>query len=130
AQRVAQRLGRTLLELGGNNAVIVTPSADLDLAVRAILFGAVGTAGQRCTSTRRVIVHESMLPKLRERLLQAYKSVPIGNPLDSSTLMGPLIDRRAVECMQAAIQRLNSEGGSVIYGGEPLNGSAYPGGCY
>ena len=130
AQRVAQRLGRTLLELGGNNAVIVTPSADLDLAVRAIVFGAVGTAGQRCTSTRRVIVHESIRPRLQERLVQAYKSVPIGNPLEPSTLMGPLIDRRAVECMMAAIERVKKEGGSVIYGGETLTGNAHSGGCY
>jgi aldehyde dehydrogenase (NAD+) len=129
-QRVAQRLGRSLLELGGNNAVIVTASADLDLAVRAIVFGAVGTAGQRCTSTRRVIVHESIEAKLQERLLQAYKSVPIGNPLEPSTLMGPLIDCAAVESMSAAIKRLKAEGGSVIYGGEALNGDKYPGGCY
>src|SRR4051812_17330774 len=88
AQRVSQRLGRTLLELGGNNAVVVTPSADLELAARAIVFGAIGTAGQRCTSTRRVIVHESLAPKLQERLVKAYESVAIGNPLEPRTLMG------------------------------------------
>jgi len=130
AQRVAARLGRALLELGGNNAVIVTQSADLDLALRAILFGAVGTAGQRCTTTRRVIVHESVSAKLQDRLVQAYKSVRIGNPLDPSTLMGPLIDRAAVQSMFSAMQRLQAEGGSILYGGEPLEGNEYPGGCY
>src|SRR6185436_13894672 len=106
AQKVAHRLGRTLLELGGNNAIIVTAKADLDLAVRAILFGAVGTAGQRCTSTRRVIVHDSLERELTEQLSRAYKSVQIGNPLDSSTLMGPLIDKAAVENTLRAIARL------------------------
>ena len=130
AQRVAQRLGRTLLELGGNNAVIVTQSTDLDLATRAVVFGAVGTAGQRCTSTRRVIVHESLQAKLQERLVNAYKSVRIGNPTEPSTLMGPLIDRDAVKTMIISIDRLKSEGGSVIYGGQPLTGPDYPGGCY
>src|SRR3989441_9400197 len=110
AQRVAQRLGRTLLELGGNNAVVVTQSADLDLAVSAIFFGAVGTAGQRCTSTRRVIVHESIQPKLQERLVNAYKSARIGNPTEPSTLIGPLIDRDAVQAMMKAIDRVKSEG--------------------
>jgi len=130
AQRVSQRLGRTLLELGGNNAVIVTQSADLDLATRAIVFGAVGTAGQRCTSTRRVIVHESLQSKLQERLVNAYKSVRIGNPTEPSTLMGPLIDGDAVQSMLKGIDRLKAEGGSVIYGGQPLTGPNYPGGCY
>src|SRR5437773_9954951 len=99
---VARRLGRTILELGGNNAIIVAPSADMDLAVRAILFGAVGTAGQRCTTTRRIIVHESVLEKLLRRLVTAYRQVPIGHPAKRGTLMGPLINRRAVEEMQAA----------------------------
>ncbi|MDP9292756.1 MAG: aldehyde dehydrogenase family protein [Verrucomicrobiota bacterium] len=123
AQTVARRLGRTLLELGGNNAVIVTPSADLDLAVRAIFFGAVGTTGQRCTSTRRVIVHRSIEPQLRARLIRAYESLKIGDPLDPETLMGPLIDERAVEAMMAAIERVKSEGGEIFYGGERLQGS-------
>jgi len=130
AQKVAHRLGRTLLELGGNNAIIVTAKADLDLAVRAILFGAVGTAGQRCTSTRRVIVHESLERELTEQLTRAYKSVRIGNPLDSSTLMGPLIDKVAIENTLRAIARLQKEGGKVLWGGEPLSGTSYPGGCY
>jgi len=130
AQRVAERLGRTLLELGGNNAVLVTPSADLELAVRAIVFGAVGTAGQRCTSTRRVIVHESLASKLEQRLLKAYQSVRIGNPLEPETLMGPLIDRQAVEELFSAMKRLKAEGGEVIWGGTALTGKDYAGGCY
>jgi aldehyde dehydrogenase (NAD+) len=130
AQAVHGRLGRTLLELGGNNAVIVTPGANLELALRAIFFGAIGTAGQRCTSTRRVIVHESMLPVLEGRLVAAYGSLRIGNPLEPDTLMGPLIDRAAVEAMQAALERLKQEGGEVVYGGELRNGRKHPGGCY
>jgi len=127
ARQVHGRLGRTLLELGGNNAVVVAPSANLDLATRAIFFGAVGTAGQRCTSTRRVIVHESMTDKVREKLLAAYKSLPIGNPLDKKTLMGPLIDKKAVDMVQDSIQKLKDEGGEVLYGGERME---LPGGCY
>ena len=130
AQTVGRRLGRTILELGGNNAVIVTPSANLDLATRAIFFGAVGTAGQRCTSTRRVIIHESVADKVRKKLLAAYKTVPIGNPLEKKTLMGPLIDKGAVDMVQQSIQRLKDEGGEVLYGGERLDGEKYPGGCY
>ncbi|MCK6457334.1 MAG: aldehyde dehydrogenase family protein [Phycisphaerae bacterium] len=127
---VGRRLGRTILELGGNNAIIVAPSADLDLALRAIVFGAVGTAGQRCTSTRRLIVHESILPVLTERLVNAYKQVRIGDPLEPNTLMGPLIDVDAVEAMMKAIERLKQEGGRVLYGGERLSGPNYPGGRY
>jgi aldehyde dehydrogenase (NAD+) len=127
---VGKRLGRTILELGGNNAIIVTPHADLELATRAILFGAVGTAGQRCTSTRRILVQKSIRQKLVERLITAYQTVPIGNPLETSTLMGPLIDTKAVEEMQKAITRLKQEGGEVLYGGQRLEGVAYPGGCY
>jgi aldehyde dehydrogenase (NAD+) len=127
-QAVQRRLGRTLLELGGNNAVIVTPSANLDLSVRAIVFGAVGTAGQRCTTTRRAIVHESLKDDVRRRLCSAYASLRIGNPLDRSTLMGPLIDRPAVDDLQRAIHRVKEEGGRILYGGEPL--PEYPGGCY
>ncbi len=130
AQVVSRRLGRTILELGGNNAVVVTPSADLDLAVRAIFFGAIGTAGQRCTTTRRVIVHESVEPTLRQKLLQAYVSIKVGNPLERTTLMGPLIDQNAVQSMAQAMERLQKEGGQILYGGEPLCGSSYPGGCY
>ena len=127
---VHHRLGRTILELGGNNAIIVTPHADLDMAVRAILFGAVGTAGQRCTSTRRVIVHDSVRDELVRRLIGAYKQVVIGDPLDAATLMGPLIDTGAVDDMTSAIDRLKKAGGEVLYGGERLTGDKYPGGCY
>ncbi len=130
AEQVARRLGRSLLELGGNNAIIVTPSADLDLAMRAILFGAVGTAGQRCTTTRRVILHESIREALIRRLVGAYQQVRIGNPLEPGTLMGPLINPRAVEDMRVALEAVRKEGGRVLYGGEHLNGPHYPGGCY
>jgi aldehyde dehydrogenase (NAD+) len=127
---VGRRLGRTILELGGNNAILVTPEADLDLAVRAIVFGAVGTAGQRCTSTRRIIVHESIRQTLEDRLVAAYRQVKIGNPLAEGTLMGPLIDREAVAAMQEAIRRVKEEGGQVLAGGEVLSGDGFPGGCY
>ena len=130
AKTVHGRLGKTIMELGGNNALIVAPSADLDMATQSIFFGAVGTAGQRCTSTRRVIMHESVADKVRKKVLAAYKTVPIGNPLDKKTLMGPLIDRNAVDLVQHSIQRLKDEGGEVLYGGEPLEGAQYPGGCY
>ena len=130
AQTVHGRLGRTIMELGGNNALIVAPSADIDMATQSIFFGAVGTAGQRCTSTRRVIMHESIADKVRKKLLTAYKNVPIGNPLDKKTLMGPLIDKTAVDMVQHSIQRLKDEGGEVLYGGERLDGPQYPGGCY
>jgi aldehyde dehydrogenase (NAD+) len=130
ARKVHGRLGRTILELGGNNAVIVTPSADLDLALRAIFFGAIGTAGQRCTTTRRVIVHELVEPALRQRLVTAYRSVRIGNPLERKTVMGPLIDTTAVEKMMDGVFRVKNEGGRILCGGERLDGSEYPGGCY
>jgi len=127
---VGKRLGRTILELGGNNAIIVTPEADLSMAVRAIVFGAVGTAGQRCTSTRRIIVHESIRNQLVEKLIAAYKQVTIGNPLEQGTLMGPLINTAAVETMTSAIKRINEEGGEVLFGGQRLPGDKYAGGCY
>ena len=127
---VGKRLGRTILELGGNNAIIVTPSANLDMAMRAILFGAVGTAGQRCTSTRRIIVHADIRDELVTRLVKAYKSVPIGNPLKEGTLMGPLVTHEAVADMQRAIGRIKEEGGEILYGGETLSGAEYPGGHY
>jgi aldehyde dehydrogenase (NAD+) len=127
---VARRLGRSLLELGGNNAIIVTPSADLDLALRAILFGAVGTAGQRCTSTRRIIVHQSIRTELAGRLLKAYSQVRIGNPLEPDTVMGPLINHRAAETMQEALSTVRRQRAKVLYGGEALDGAEYPGGCY
>jgi len=130
AQTVHGRLGKTIMELGGNNALIVAPSADLEMATQSIFFGAVGTAGQRCTSTRRVILHESIADKVRGKLLAAYKSLRIGNPLDRETLMGPLIDKSAVEMVQQSIQRLKDEGGEILYGGERLDGAQYSGGCY
>src|SRR5213595_1216386 len=127
AQTVHGRLGRTIMELGGNNALIVAPSADIDMATQSIFFGAVGTAGQRCTSTRRVIVHESIASKVRNKLLTAYKSLRIGDPLDKKTLMGPLIDKSAVDLVQHSIQRLKDEGGEILCGGERLT---VPGDCY
>jgi len=127
---VGKRLGRTILELGGNNAIVVTNEADMKMAVRGILFGAVGTAGQRCTSTRRIIVHESKRDELVDQLVAAYKQVPIGNPLESDTLMGPLINEGAVEDMMKALVTLKEQGGEVLYGGEKLEGDKYPGGCY
>src|SRR5438477_411577 len=127
AKTVHGRLGRTIMELGGNNALIVAPSADLDMATQSIFFGAIGTAGQRCTSTRRVIMHESVASKVRNKLLAGYESLPIGNPLDGKTVMGPLIDKSAVDAVQHSIQRLKDEGGEVLYGGERLT---VPGDCY
>jgi aldehyde dehydrogenase (NAD+) len=118
--RVAERMGKALLELGGNNAIIVDESADLDLAVPAIVFGAVGTAGQRCTSTRRVLVHRSRASELERRLVAAYGQVRIGDPLDAKTLMGPLIDKSSVARYGAAIEAAKSQGGEVLYGGKVL----------
>jgi aldehyde dehydrogenase (NAD+) len=117
---VARRLGRTILELGGNNAIVVTAHADLDMSVRAILFGAVGTAGQRCTSTRRIIAHASIADGLVERLVRAYKQVRIGDPMDPGTLMGPLVNKQAVEDMTKALRRAVAEGGKIVSGGGTL----------
>jgi aldehyde dehydrogenase (NAD+) len=125
ASLVGQRLGRTLLELSGNNAVIVDESASLDLAVRAIVFGAVGTAGQRCTTTRRLIVHESCADDLLDRLVKAYKQVRIGNPLDPDVMLGPLIDHVAVEAYRAAIDEIKKEGGHILWGGRVLTRPGY-----
>lgn len=124
------RLGKSILELGGNNALVVSSTADLAMAASSIFFGAVGTSGQRCTSTRRVIAHRSIAEKLRAQLLAAYKSVQIGNPLDRNTLMGPLIDSASVENVQQSIAKAKNEGGEILYGGEKLNGGDYAGGCY
>jgi aldehyde dehydrogenase (NAD+) len=120
AQTVAGRLGRSLLELGGNNAIIVAPDADLDLATRAILFGAVGTAGQRCTSTRRLIAHRAIAGDLAERLVRAYRQTPVGDPLDEGTLLGPLVTAAAVEKMTEAVRQAVAEGGEILTGGHPL----------
>jgi len=122
-ERVAARLGKSLLELGGNNAIIVDEFANLDLAVPAIVFGAVGTAGQRCTSTRRVFVHESRSKELEQRLTKAYAQVKIGNPLESNTLMGPLIDPRAVSSYSQAIEKARRAGGTVLCGDKVRPGS-------
>jgi aldehyde dehydrogenase (NAD+) len=129
-QVVASRFGKTILELGGNNAVIVTPNADLELAVKAVVFGAVGTAGQRCTSTRRVIVHEDIFEPFAEALKKAYQQIPIGNPLEDGILMGPLIDRQAVENMQSALKQLAHEGGKIICGGDVLSDGEFDSGTY
>lgn len=118
ATTVAGRFGRTILELGGNNAIIVTEDADLDLAVRAILFAAVGTAGQRCTTTRRLIVHETISEELSRRLVEAYSQVRLGDPLDDDTLMGPLVTKGAVEDMFTALDRATEEGGKILTGGK------------
>jgi aldehyde dehydrogenase (NAD+) len=130
AEVVGARLGKTILELGGNNAIIVTPSADLDLAIRAILFGAVGTAGQRCTTTRRVIAHQEIFNNLKEALVKAYQQVRVGSPLEDGTLMGPLIDRDAVASMQGALKTIKYQGGRILYGGDVLSGGFYDAGTY
>jgi aldehyde dehydrogenase (NAD+) len=130
AEVVGQRLGRTILELGGNNAIIVTQHARLDLALPAILFGAVGTAGQRCTSTRRIIVHASIRDELIRRLTVAYQGVRIGDPRRPETLMGPLVRTGAVSDMQNAIECVREQGGEIVFGGEALDGPEWPGGHY
>jgi aldehyde dehydrogenase (NAD+) len=116
----ASRMKRCLLECSGNNAIIVDETADLDLATRAILFGAAGTAGQRCTSTRRLIVHEARFAELKEELQRAYRQVKVGDPLDPDTLMGPLIDRAAVERFKQTISEIRAQGGEIVYGGNVL----------
>jgi aldehyde dehydrogenase (NAD+) len=115
--RVAERFGRSLLELGGNNAAVVAPSADLDLTVRGIVFAAAGTAGQRCTTMRRVIAHHSVVDELTDRLASAYERLPIGNPMESGTLVGPLINRRAYDAMVAAVEQAQADGGALVVGG-------------
>ncbi|MFN4085283.1 MAG: aldehyde dehydrogenase family protein [Spirosomataceae bacterium] len=130
AVAVAQRLGRSLLELGGNNAIIISEHADLRLVVPAVVFGAVGTAGQRCTTTRRLIVHHSRLQEVTQLLVNAYQQVKIGDPLDSSNHMGPLIDQQAVQAYQEALQNIVTEGGQVLVGGQVLSGPGYESGCY
>lgn len=123
AERVGRRLGRTLLELGGNNAIILMPDADMDLALRACVFAAVGTAGQRCTSLRRLYLHKSIAKPFRERLVKAYAQVKIGNPMSGDTLMGPLINERAVIAYDEALQQVIQQGGSVLRGGKRLHGN-------
>jgi len=132
AERVGKRLGKTILELGGNNAMIISQHADLDMAIPTIVFGAVGTAGQRCTSTRRVIVHESIYEEVKKKLVNAYDQVAkrTGNPLNPDNLMGPLIDKKAVEVYQDALEQVKKEGGKIIFGGEKLTGKGYEAGTY
>jgi aldehyde dehydrogenase (NAD+) len=130
AQKIAARFGKVILELGGNNAIILTPDADLKMAVPAIVFGAVGTAGQRCTSTRRLIIHESIYDKVRASIVKAYKGLKIGTPMKQSNHVGPLIDKAAVEDFKAALVRAKEEGGKVLYGGQVMKGKGYGSGCY
>ncbi len=130
AQTAASRLGRSLLELGGNNAVIITESADLKLVIPGVVFGAVGTAGQRCTSTRRLIIHKSIYKEVKQKLVAAYKQLKIGNPLDEKNHVGPLIDKDAVKNFQAALKNIQKEGGKILTGGEVLKGKEYASGCY
>jgi aldehyde dehydrogenase (NAD+) len=120
AEAAAKRLARTILELGGNNAIIVAEDANLDLAIRAILFGAVGTAGQRCTTTRRIIAQKKIIEELTTRLAKAYAQVRIGDPLDPNTVMGPLVDQDAVDIMMKALEVLPSQGGKIVVGGSNL----------
>ena len=127
---IGKRFGKAILELGGNNAIIMTKNADLKLAVPAVVFGAVGTAGQRCTTTRRLIVHEEIFDKVKDALENAYKSLKIGNPLDEKNHVGPLIDKGAVEEFKHALKQIEKEGGKIIFGGEVLSGSGYESGCY
>ncbi|MFM7682464.1 MAG: aldehyde dehydrogenase family protein [Bacteroidota bacterium] len=127
---VGERLGRSLLELGGNNAIIITPTADLKMVVPGAVFGAVGTAGQRCTSTRRLVIHESFYDKVRDALTNAYKQLRIGNPLDQNNHVGPLIDNDAVQNYLNAIEAAKKEGGKVIVEGGVLSGAGYESGCY
>jgi aldehyde dehydrogenase (NAD+) len=127
---VAERFGKSILELGGNNAIIVTEHADLDMAIRAIIFGAVGTAGQRCTTTRRLIVQESIYDALLKKIIKIYKQLKVGNPLDVENHVGPLIDQNAVKLFEIAIERLKKEGGKVLVGGKVLKGFEYESGCY
>ena len=127
---VGERLGRSLLGLGGNNAIILSEKADLKMAMTAVLFGSVGTAGQRCTSTRRLIIHESIYDTFKAQLVNAYKQIRIGHPLDAKTLVGPLIDKGAVTDFVNAIEAAKKEGGNVITGGEVLSGAGYESGCY
>lgn len=127
---VAARLGRSLLELGGNNAIIISKDADLDIAILGSLFGAVGTAGQRCTTTRRLIIHEDVYETVKQKLISAYKQLKIGNPLDAQNHVGPLIDTDAVQLYQDAIEKCKAEGGNFVVEGGVLSGGGFESGCY
>lgn len=128
--RVAERFGKSLLELGGNNAIIITPDADLEVTIVGSLFGAVGTCGQRCTSTRRLIIHESIYEEVKNKLSKAYNQLKIGNPLDENNHVGPLIDRDAVNVYLNAIEKAKQEGGNVLVEGGVIDGDGYESGCY
>lgn len=130
AEVISKRFGRSILELGGNNGIIITPDADLKIAIPSIVFGAVGTCGQRCTSTRRLIIHEKIYDKVRDSLLKAYKSLRIGNPLDEKNHVGPLIDLDAVKTFEDALTQLKKEGGKILFGGKVLKGKGFESGCY
>ncbi len=130
AQTVAARMGKSLLELGGNNAIIITPDADLELAMRAVVFGAVGTCGQRCTTTRRLIVHETVYEAVRSRLAAAYDNLPVGNPLEEGTLVGPLIDKAATQAFTEALHQVQQQGGKLLTGGGVLSGEKFTNGNY
>jgi aldehyde dehydrogenase (NAD+) len=130
AETVAARLGRSLLELGGNNAIIISKDADLNIAITGAVFGAVGTAGQRCTTTRRLIIHEDIYETVKEKLVNAYKQLRIGDPLDEKNHVGPLIDTDAVKNYLAAIEQCKAEGGHFVVEGGVLNGTGYESGCY
>ena len=127
---VGQRLGRSILELGGNNAIIITPDADMEMALRAVVFGAVGTCGQRCTSTRRIILHESVYEAFKQKLVTIYQKLPIGHALDEKTLVGPLVDKWAVEDFLNSVERVKQAGGTIITGGKVLNGEEYASGNF
>lgn len=130
AETVGARLGKSLLELGGNNAIILTPSADLQMSIPGIVFGSVGTCGQRCTSTRRLIIHEDIYDDVKEKLANAYQQIKIGNPLDENNHVGPLIDKDAVNNYLHAIEQVKKEGGSMVVEGGVLEGEGYESGCY
>ena len=130
ASSVGARLGKSLLELGGNNAIIVTPDADVKMTVMGAVFGAVGTAGQRCTSTRRLIIHEDIYNEVRDAVVNAYKQIKIGNPLDQSNHVGPVIDKLAVDMYSKALDKVVEEGGNIIVEGGVLEGDGYESGCY
>lgn len=127
---IARRFGKAILELGGNNGIIITPNTDLKMAMPAIVFGAVGTCGQRCTTTRRLIIHDSIYEKVKESLIKAYSGLKIGDPLNEKNHVGPLIDKDAVEMFTNALEKVKKEGGNVVYGGEKISGEGFDSGCY
>jgi aldehyde dehydrogenase (NAD+) len=130
AKTVSERLGRSLLELGGNNAIIISEHANLDMSIMGAVFGAVGTAGQRCTTTRRLIIHDSVFEEVKNRLVKAYSQLRIGNPLDESNHVGPLIDTLAVKSYTSALRQVVAEGGKLIVKGGIMKGKGYESGCY